>query len=134
MTDLSIVPLAAPLIAASIAASAEGGLGSTVPALCIAIPVNYLLMFFAQPVNMELKSGVLPGIRAAFKKIFSRSAEKSLDKKKNRCYIVSRCSSVGAALPAAAMNPVQIRDYRVTVSGTVPQVRACRTAIRVVFA
>ena len=52
MTDLSIVPSAAPLIAgpgviaASIAASAEGGLGSTVPALCIAIPVNYLLMFF----------------------------------------------------------------------------------------
>ncbi len=60
MTDVSLVPLAAPLIAgpgmiaAVIAMSAEIGLLATVFALCMALAVNFLLMIGASGINRAL--------------------------------------------------------------------------------
>ncbi len=59
-TEISLVPLAAPLIAgpgtiaASIASSAETGWGSTCLALTIALSVNFLLMMFSDSINKAL--------------------------------------------------------------------------------
>ncbi len=59
-TDISLVPLAAPLIAgpgmiaAAIASSAEFGLAATFLALTLAILVNFILMLFAGAINAAL--------------------------------------------------------------------------------
>ena len=60
MTDISLVPLAAPLIAgpgiiaAVITANAEIGLTATCAALVLALTVNFLLMISATPINRAL--------------------------------------------------------------------------------
>ena len=59
-TELSLVPLAAPLIAgpgtiaAAISGTAEFGLGLTATALTLAILVNFVLMLFSRPINRVL--------------------------------------------------------------------------------
>lgn len=66
-TELSLVPLAAPLIAgpgtiaAAIATTAEFGLLPTVAALTLALSVNFVLMLFAQPINRVLEKTHLLG-------------------------------------------------------------------------
>lgn len=56
-TDISLVPLAAPLIAgpgmiaAAIAGSVEYGLPVTLAALTLALLMNFLLMLFSNPIN-----------------------------------------------------------------------------------
>ncbi|MPN06506.1 hypothetical protein SDC9_153762 [bioreactor metagenome] len=60
LTDLSLVPLAAPLIAgpgmiaATIAGSVENGLLAEIIALSLAIAVNFVLMLFAPAINAFL--------------------------------------------------------------------------------
>ena len=59
-TELSLVPLAAPLIAgpgtiaAAISGTAEFGLALTATALTLAIVVNFVLMLFSRPINRVL--------------------------------------------------------------------------------
>ena len=59
-TELSLVPLAAPLIAgpgtiaAAISGTAEFGLPLTATALTLAILVNFVLMLFSRPINRVL--------------------------------------------------------------------------------
>lgn len=59
-TELSLVPLAAPLIAgpgtiaAAISGTAEFGLPLTAAALTFAILVNFVLMLFSRPINRVL--------------------------------------------------------------------------------
>ena len=59
-TELSLVPLAAPLIAgpgtiaAAISGTAEFGLPLTAMALTLAILVNFVLMLFSRPINRVL--------------------------------------------------------------------------------
>lgn len=59
-TELSLVPLAAPLIAgpgtiaAAISGTAEYGLKLTAVALTLAILVNFVLMLFSRPINRVL--------------------------------------------------------------------------------
>ena len=59
-TELSLVPLAAPLIAgpgtiaAAISGTAEFGLPLTAAALTLAILVNFVLMLFSRPINRVL--------------------------------------------------------------------------------
>ena len=59
-TELSLVPLAAPLIAgpgtiaAAISGTAEFGLASTATALTLALAVNFVLMLFSRPINRVL--------------------------------------------------------------------------------
>ncbi len=66
-TDLSLVPLAAPLIAgpgmiaAVIAGTVQHGLLLTGAALTIAILINFLLMVFAQTINRALTRSHLLG-------------------------------------------------------------------------
>ena len=58
--ELSLVPLAAPLIAgpgtiaAAISGTAEFGLALTATALTLAIVVNFVLMLFSRPINRVL--------------------------------------------------------------------------------
>ena len=66
-TELSLVPLAAPLIAgpgtiaAAISGTAEYGLKMTAVALTLAILVNFVLMLFSRPINRVLNSTHLLG-------------------------------------------------------------------------
>ena len=66
-TELSLVPLAAPLIAgpgtiaAAISGTAEFGLTMTALALTLAIAVNFMLMLFARPINRLLERTHLLG-------------------------------------------------------------------------
>ena len=59
-TELSLVPLAAPLIAgpgtiaAAISGTAEFGLALTSAALTLALAVNFVLMLFSRPINRLL--------------------------------------------------------------------------------
>ena len=59
-TELSLVPLAAPLIAgpgtiaAAISGTAESGLAMTATALTLAIGVNFITMLFSRPLNRIL--------------------------------------------------------------------------------
>lgn len=60
-TELSLVPLAAPLIAgpgtiaAAISGTAESGLAMTATALTLAIGVNFVTMLFSRPLNRILE-------------------------------------------------------------------------------
>ena len=66
-TELSLVPLAAPLIAgpgtiaAAISSTAEFGLAMTAAALTLAIGVNFVVMLFSQPLNRLLERTHLLG-------------------------------------------------------------------------
>ena len=66
-TELSLVPLAAPLIAgpgtiaAAISGTAEFGLTLTSTALTLAILVNFVTMLFARPINRVLERTHLLG-------------------------------------------------------------------------
>lgn len=66
-TELSLVPLAAPLIAgpgtiaAAISGTAEFGLPLTAAALTLAILVNFVLMLFSRPINRVLERTHLLG-------------------------------------------------------------------------
>ena len=66
-TELSLVPLAAPLIAgpgtiaAAISSTAEFGLAMTAAALTLAIGVNFVVMLFSQPLNRVLERTHLLG-------------------------------------------------------------------------
>lgn len=66
-TELSLVPLAAPLIAgpgtiaAAISSTAEFGLALTASALTLAISVNFVLMLFSRPINRILERTHLLG-------------------------------------------------------------------------
>ncbi len=66
-TEISLVPLAAPLIAgpgtiaAAISGTAEFGLGLTASALTLAIMVNFVLMLFSRPINRVLERTHLLG-------------------------------------------------------------------------
>lgn len=66
-TDISLVPLAAPLIAgpgtitAAITCTAQSGLATTLLALTIAIGVNFLLMVFSASINRVLERTHLLG-------------------------------------------------------------------------
>ncbi len=66
-TDISLVPLAAPLIAgpgtiaAAISSTAEYGLSATTIALFLAIMVNFGLMLFSHPINRFLERTHLLG-------------------------------------------------------------------------
>ena len=66
-TELSLVPLAAPLIAgpgtiaAAISGTAECGLAMTATELTLAIGVNFIIMLFSQPLNRILERTHLLG-------------------------------------------------------------------------
>ena len=66
-TELSLVPLAAPLIAgpgtiaAAISGTAEFGLPLTATALTLAILVNFVIMLFSRPINRALERTHLLG-------------------------------------------------------------------------
>ena len=66
-TELSLVPLAAPLIAgpgtiaAAISGTAESGLAMTDTELTLAIGVNYIIMLFSRPLNRILERTHLLG-------------------------------------------------------------------------
>ncbi len=67
LTDLSLVPLAAPLIAgpgtiaAAITSTAEHGIVATSTALSAAVAVNFMLMLFTGPINTFLVRTHLQG-------------------------------------------------------------------------
>lgn len=67
LTDLSLVPLAAPLIAgpgtiaAAITSTAEHGVVATSTALAAAVAVNFMLMLFTGPINTFLVRTHLQG-------------------------------------------------------------------------